>query len=413
LAGWKKIIAQTVSNVEDQFDLLKYRLRERLGGRNPIIILPYRGYGKPDLLYLKGRVLEERDIAAAGDNDTIWDNLVNMYKRFKSNEIPHARLSLRFQGIEQQVQTDMEGYFEVWVEPSEPLPAGSQWVTLELELLHPQREGYPPVRAEGQILLPPPSAQFGVISDIDDTVLQTGATDLLRMARTVFLGNARTRLPFPGVAAFYRALTGEACGIDINPLFFISSSPWNMYDLLEQFFQIENIPQGHVLFLRDWGISENEFLPIRHKDFKLKKIQQIMDFYPDLPFILIGDSGQEDPEIYHAMIQKYPQRIPAVYIRNVSQSLPRTAEVEGLAQEILAAGSTLILADNTLPMAVHALEKGWIAPDAVEEIRLEKELDEAPPGLLEKLLGDEDEEEAGTVILEGQDNAQSNPPACE
>jgi phosphatidate phosphatase APP1 len=393
MANWKKVIAQTVSNVEDQFDLLKYQLRERLGNRNPIIILPYRGYGRADQLYLKGRVLEERDIAAAGDNDTIWDNLVNMYKRFKSNEIPHARLLVRFQGVEQLVETDQEGYFEVYVQPPEPLLAGSQWVTIELELLHPLREGYPPVSAEGQILVPPPNAKFGVISDIDDTVVKTDATNLLRMARTVFLGNARTRLPFPGVAAFYRALTGGAKGNGANPLFFVSSSPWNLYDLFEQFFQIENIPQGHVLFLRDWGISENEFLPIRHDTFKLRKIRQIMDFYPHLPFILIGDSGQEDPEIYYEIVKDYPRRIPAVYIRNVSQDLARAAAVEALAQEILAAGSTLILADNTLPMAEHALEKGWIAPEAVEEIRLEKELDEAPPGLLEKLLGDDDEED--------------------
>jgi phosphatidate phosphatase APP1 len=409
LAGWEKIIAQTVSNVENQFDLLKYRLRERLGGRNPISILPYRGYGKPDLLYLKGRVLEDRDIAAAGDNDTIWDNLVNMYKRFKSNEIPHARLLVRFQGQELQVETDLEGYFEAWVKPSQPLLSIGKLVKIELELIHPQREGYPAVKAQGQILIPPPKAQFGVISDIDDTVVQTGATDLLRMARTVFLGNARTRLPFPGVAAFYHALTGGRHIQDTNPLFFVSSSPWNMYDLFEQFFQIENIPQGHVLFLRDWGISENEFLPIRHTGFKTNKICQIMDFYPELPFILIGDSGQEDPEIYSQVVKQYPHRIPAVYIRNVSQSLPRTRQVETLAQEILAAGSTLILAENTLPMAEHALENGWITPEAIEHIRLEKELDEAPPSLLEKLLSEEDEEETETVIVEARADGENNP----
>jgi phosphatidate phosphatase APP1 len=307
------------------------------------------------------------------------------------------------------VKTDLEGYFEVWVKPSQPVPSIGKWVTIELELIHPQREGYPPVMVQGQILIPPSQAQFGVISDIDDTVVQTGATDLLRMARTVFLGNARTRLPFPGVAAFYRALS---CGIhteDTNPLFFVSSSPWNMYDLFEQFFQIEKIPHGHVLFLRDWGISETELLPIRHTGFKTNKICQIMDFYPELPFILIGDSGQEDPEIYSQVVKQYPHRIPAVYIRNVSQSLPRTREVETLAQEILAAGSTLILAENTLPMAEHALENRWITPEAIEQIRLEKELDEAPSGLLEKLLSEEDEEETGTMILDARENGENNP----
>ena len=404
MASWKRVIAETVTNIEEHYDLLKFRMRERLGGRDPIMILPYRGYGRQDKLYLRGRVLEDRGIAAASDNDTIWNNLVNMYKRFKSNEIPYARLLVRFQGQEQETVTDVEGFFEIWIEPVEPLPQDKKWINVELELLHPQREGYPHVKTEGQVLVPPPRAHFGVISDIDDTVVHTDATNLVRMARTVFLGNARTRLPFPGVAAFYRALLWGPEGKDLNPLFYVSSSPWNLYDLLSQFFHIEDIPLGPVLFLRDWGIKETEFLPIRHKSFKTEVIQKIMDFYPDLPFILIGDSGQEDPEIYYKMVQQYPGRIPAVYIRNVSQNLPRADDIRKLAEEVVKAGSTLILADNTLPMAEHALEKGWISRKALDEIRYEKELDEAPPSKLEILLGEEEEEgEAEPVKIEGKE----------
>jgi phosphatidate phosphatase APP1 len=408
MASWRRVIGETVTNVEEQFDLLKFRLREHLGDRDPIMILPYRGYGRQDKLYLKGRVLEDRGIAAASDNDTIWNNLGNMYKRFKSNEIPYARVLARFQGLEREIVTDVEGFFELWIEPTEPLPVDQKWINIDLELLHPQREGYPQVTAQGQVLVPPPKAQFGVISDIDDTVLHTDATNLVRMARTVFLGNARTRLPFPGVAALYRALLWGPEGKDLNPLFYVSSSPWNLYDLLVQFFHIEDIPLGPVLFLRDWGISETEFLPIHHKAFKSEVIQQIMDFYHDLPFILIGDSGQEDPEIYYKMVQKFPGRILAVYIRNVSQDMPRAEEVRKLAEEVVKAGSTLILAENTVPMAEHALKKGWISREALEEIRYEKEMDEAPPSKLELLLGEEEEEgESEPVMIEGRDPAQT------
>jgi phosphatidate phosphatase APP1 len=411
MSGWKKVIAETVSNVEDQFDLLKYRLRERLGGRNPIIILPYRGYGRADQLYLKGRVLEEQGIAAADDNDILWDNLVNTYKRFKSNEIPQARLAVRFQGFEQVVETDQEGYFEVRIKPADPFPMGGQWISLELELLHPQREGSPPVKAEARILLPSGAAQFGIISDIDDTVVKTNASDLLSMARMVFLGNARTRLPFPGVGAFYRALSSGSRGKNVNPLFFVSSSPWNMYDLFEQFFQLENIPPG-PLILRDWGISEDEFLPTSHTAFKTQAIQGLLDFYKDLSFILIGDSGQQDPEIYAEIIKKFPGRILTAYIRDVSPDLARDVEIQQLAQEILQAGSTMVLADNTLLMAEHALDQGWITQAALAEIQLEKELDEAPPNPLERLLGEQDEAaEPGLVIPSGKDNSVSNPPA--
>jgi phosphatidate phosphatase APP1 len=409
MASWKRILGEVVNEVEDHFDLLKYRLRERLGGRNPIMILPYRGFGTPEKIYLKGRVLEDKGITSAQDDDTIWENLANMYRRFESDEIPFARVLARIHGLEQEVVTDIEGFFEVEIEFPTPLPAEQRWQQVELELLAPLREGYPEVQAEGQVFIVSPEAEFGVISDVDDTVLHTDATNLVRMARTVFLGNARTRLPFKGVAAFYRALLKGKKENEINPLFYVSSSPWNLYDLLSDFFQLQDIPLGPMLFLRDWGISEEEVIPIRHREHKLAAIRQIMDLLPDLPIILIGDSGQEDPEIYHDVVQEYPNRIRAIYIRNVSRELKRPEAIRELAKEVLAAGSTLILADDTVPLAEHAAEQGWISAAALPEIREEKVKDEAPPSPVEKLLGEEEEKEEGpTVTVEAKTPSETS-----
>ncbi|HJW91757.1 MAG TPA: phosphatase domain-containing protein, partial [Anaerolineales bacterium] len=209
-----------------------------------------------------------------------------------------------------------------------------------------------------------------------------------RMARNVFLSNARTRLPFKGVAAFYRALLLGRQGRELNPLFYVSSSPWNLYDLLSEFFQLHDIPLGPMLFLRDWGLSREELLPLGHRDYKLRAIESILELAPGLPFILIGDSGQEDPEIYHAVVQKYPQRILAIYIRDVSRDLKRPEAIRALAKEVVAAGSRLILAEDTLPMAEHAAAQGWIDPQALPEIYEEKRKDEAATGPLERALGE-------------------------
>jgi phosphatidate phosphatase APP1 len=407
MASWREVLTHLVTDVEDQFDFLKYRWRERLGGRDPIMILPYRGFGTQEKLFLRGRVLEDKGITPAEDNDSIWENLANMYRRFESDEIPFARVLARFQGSEQEVQANIEGYFEAWIEPVAPLPADRLWHPVELELLEPLRPGYPPVRAEGQVLAVPPGAEFAVISDIDDTVLSTHATDLLRMARTVFLSNAKTRLPFKGVAAFYRALLKGKSGQEVNPLFYVSSSPWNLYDLLSEFFQLQDIPLGPMLFLRDWGIEEQDFLAIGHRDHKLKAIRLIMDLLPDLPFILIGDSGQEDPEIYAEAVNLYPNRILAIYIRNVAHDLKRPEAIRELARQVVEAGSTLILADDTVPMAEHAAEQGWIPAGALPEIREEKRQDEAPPGPVEKLLGEEEKEEGPTVEVQAETPAET------
>jgi phosphatidate phosphatase APP1 len=383
---WQEVLTHTVSDVEDHYDLLKYRLRERLGGRDPIQILPYRGYGTQDFLYLKGRVLEDKNIQSAVESDTVWDNLVNMYKRFNSKEIPYARVLARYQDVQQQVVADEEGFFEVNLEPSRPLSKDRLWHTIELELLKPLRDEDVSITAEGQVLVPPPDAEFGVISDIDDTVIYTDATHLIKMARTVFLGSARTRLPFKGVAAFYRALMHGQQQEGINPLFYVSSSPWNLYDLLVDFFRLQDIPLGQMLFLRDWGIKDEELLPITHWRYKINTIKKILDTYPDLPFILIGDNGQQDPEIYHEVVSTYPERTLAVYIRNVSQYLERPQKIHHLAENVLESGSVMILADETYTLAQHAAEQGWISPSALPKIKAEKERDEAPPTQIEALL---------------------------
>ncbi len=95
-----------------------------------------------------------------------------------------------------------------------------------------------------------------MISDLDDTVIQTDVTRVIRMVRNTLLGNARTRHPFPGVAALYRALHSSA-GAPANPLFYVSSSPWNLYDMLDDFFRLRSIPEGPI-FLRDWGLSSKD-----------------------------------------------------------------------------------------------------------------------------------------------------------
>jgi phosphatidate phosphatase APP1 len=409
MANWKEVLTHMTYETERRMDELRYRLHYALGGPGPIKIVTYRGYGKPDRLYLRGRVVEDKNIIAAQANDNVWENIINMYKRLESDEVPHARLVARFKGADQEVVANEEGFFEVWIEPREPLAERRMWHSVELELLAPipNEQSRYPVKATAEVLVPPDTARFVVISDIDDTVLRADATHLLRMARNVFLGNAHTRLPFPGVAALYRALFAGRSGHEMNPLFYVSSSPWNLYDLLAQFFTLQEIPIGPVMFLRDWGLNETEILPLHHREYKTRTIRQMLAFYDHLPFLLIGDSGQEDPEIYAEMVRENPERVLAVYIRNVSRDLKRPEAIRNLAKEVVEAGSTLVLADDSVGIARHAIEQGYIAPESMPSIHVEKDKDEAPPNPIEKMLTPETKPEPPTVKVEGRTDAET------
>ena len=199
-------------------------------------------------------------------------------------------------------------------------------------------------------------------------MVKTGATSLLRMARTTFLSNARTRVPFPGVAAFYRALQKGAGESPFNPVFYVSSSPWNLHDLLTEFLTLQKIPIG-PLMLRDWGMSAQESMPTGHAGHKLGAIRRILDLFPALPFILIGDSGQEDPEIYHRVVHDYPDRILAVYIRNVTPRPERVDAIRRLADEVEKAGSTPA-ADgrHARGRRPRRVQRGGSRPRALEEV---------------------------------------------
>ncbi|WMT57100.1 App1 family protein [Truepera radiovictrix] len=371
MARWRRLIQQT----ETQVDRLRGRLDARVGDK-PLLIQSYLGYGTPERAFLLGRVLEDKGITPSEADASLWENFRGTLKRFRSNEVPHARIGVAVGGALQEIIADDEGHLSTWL----PLPPGvaqaGELLSLQLTLLEPQREGTP-LEATASVLIPGPGARFGVISDIDDTVLQTGATSLRSLARQVLFGNAHTRLPFEGVAAFYEAL-GRGRGAEENPLFYVSSSPWNLYDVLVQFMELNDIPLGPLL-LRDWGIGATELLPLSHGAHKRHAIEQILTTYPELPFILIGDSGQEDPEIYHQVVHDFPERILALYIRDVSARAGRRESVLALAREVEAAGSFLLLSDDTRAAAEHAALQGWIAAEGVERVAERRAEDLAQP----------------------------------
>ena len=354
---------------------------------NRIHIVPYRGYGNEQSVHLRGRVLKDKRVALSTEKDSAWRNLRNAWKRFESDEVNGAKVKVSMNRSVAEVTTNEEGYFMTALQPSLEKSLAQLWHPVDVELLSPLPRSDGSLRETGYVMISPQSARFGIISDMDDTVLQTNATNLLRMFKNVAFGNARTRLPFKGVAAFYQALHEEN-GIPTNPIYYVSSSPWNLYDLLMEFFHLHHIPIG-PLMLRDWGVT-SKGLPHKHRDHKLESIRHIMEVDQDLPFILIGDSGQKDPEIYHEVLSLFPKRVLAIYIRNVSRDLERPAAIRELAKKVIEAGSTLILADDTLAAARHSIEQGWIRAEKFPEIVAEKVAEDEKTPVVEKVLKKEE-----------------------
>lgn len=353
---WKQIAHRMAAQVERGVD--EHR-RARHGVATIVEIHPFRGYGTRERLHVTGRVLRQPRIAPAADRGTAWSNVLETFRRLASAEVEGARIEAAFGGRTVEAVSDHEGYFHLTI----PTSSGELGDALRHEVR--LRAVEPPSRqpAVAEVIVPPATARFGVISDIDDTIVQTNATSLARMARTVFTRNAHGRLPMEGVAQFYRQLQAGAGGAENNPLFYVSSSPWNFYDLLDQFLTVHGIPHG-PLMLQDYGIDDAKLIHSAHDDHKLQQIGEILGTYPALPFVLIGDTGQRDPEIYRQVALAEPRRIRAVYLRDVSPAA-RDSEVHAIAGELTAAGVAVALIEKTEDAAVHARTLGLIAERAL------------------------------------------------
>jgi phosphatidate phosphatase APP1 len=370
-----------------------------LGRTGAFRVVGYRGYGTSARVLGLARVIEHTRIADADASQARWRNLLATWQRIDATPLPRAAVRARLGDRVSDLVADDEGFVRTWIPSGASLAAGA-WHTVDLELAAapdtPAQRALEVPPRPARVLVPSAAAQFGVVSDMDDTVLQSRITSFLRAAQLMLLENARTRLPFPGVAGFYRALErGRLAPGAANPIFYVSSSPWNLYDVIADFLAAQEIPVGPML-LRDWDLGP---ALLRSRDYKLAQIRDILRTYPSLPFLLVGDSGQEDPEIYSALVREFPARILAIYIRNVTPDPARTAAIRVLASEVERAGSTLVLADDTLAAARHATAHGWIDEAALADVATEKRADEGTSGAKVETPGVEPKQ-APTIVVD-------------
>jgi phosphatidate phosphatase APP1 len=343
-------------------------------GRGGTVIQAYRGFASRREIFLMGRVFHQQRVSPKVRKGRLGRDLVDVGRRIMRHGAPGVVLTARFGGSEQQMTTDRYGYFCVDMRPAKPPSSDRLWHRLPVEA---DEAGGGPRRAAGIFFLPPTGARYVVISDIDDTVIFTGIANKAKLLLRLFFQGVRERVAFPGVAAFYRALHRGVDGGEFNPMLYVSRSPWGLYEILEEFFHLHDIPAGPILFLSEWGMTPRRPFPRREKEHKLALIRRMLAVYEGLPFILIGDSGQRDPEIYAQVVREHPGRVLAIYIRHVSNAARQRA-IEALAKEVVEAGSTLLLAADTYAMAEHAAERGYISRGAVAAVLGEKAEEQVP-----------------------------------
>ncbi|REG88884.1 App1 family protein [Winogradskyella sediminis] len=329
--------------------------------KDPLQIIAFQSYGTDSHFYARGRALEDESINL--DAKSTWQLILNSWKRFGTDEIKNIDLNLKLSNnVVLKATTDHKGYFriEAQLDDLKSLTNEEGWLFFELSydnqnITHPIQNQN---RFPGELLIPSSKAQFGVASDIDDTILHTGVVSLLkwRLIYNSLFKSAISRIPLEGSVEFFHKLHRGVSGDNANPIFYVSHSPWNLYRYLKLFLKQNNFPKGPIL-LR----SVSEALKKKQKGEKPQKQKEILNLlktYPHLPFILIGDNGEHDPDIYMEIANEFPDRILAIYLRSVKHK-KKMLRVRGIIDQYKT--TPMLLVENSQQAIEHARENGFIA----------------------------------------------------
>ena len=326
--------------------------RDTTGRRSEGTLSPHAGYVHGDMARVLARALEPQTPWTPVDGDSRLANLRGVGSLFRTAEIPNARV--RLAGAEETiVRADAEGYVdeEVRVGPS----TETVWDGVRGSLIADGR-----ITAVDPVALPVlrvgPDARFAVVSDIDDTVMQTGAENLARNLWTTFTGNPLTRHVYEHVPELYRGLTFEG-DAQRNPVFYLSSSPWNLYEMIREVVLRNGVPWGPI-FLRDFGLDEAKFIKGTHGGHKEKNALRLMRDFDGLPFLFIGDLGQADAEIYAEVARQRANQMAGVILHQPSHRAHEDKRRH--VQEIEGFGIPVIITADYAEALRFAREQGWI-----------------------------------------------------
>ena len=307
-----------------------------------------------------------------------------MIAQFASHEVGGLDVTLELVGPDGEpgrhhATTDGEGYarFDIALDGSWPYPAQPAWETVTLHW----GEGADEKCVDAHILVPGENNRRGIISDIDDTIIETGITGniraVLRNWRRVLLQMPEERILVPGADVFYSALggnavlqadgghAGESQPAARRPFFYVSSSPWNLFSYLVAYMRGRGIPLGPIM-LRDWGLNRETFGSASHGAHKRAAIEDILATYPELRFVLIGDDSQGDLTAFGAIAVENPGRIRAIFIRKVGEAM--TAEEMAAKAAIEDAGVPLWLGDGYADNHDFLVSTGLLGDEEAEII---------------------------------------------
>ncbi len=271
----------------------------------------YRGYVNEQELVVNGHLFKSLSPDRYRLDRRGIKHAVSVFQMFRIKPLKNIKVKLKFKHTEVSTKTLKDGYFRFNIPFDEPLEPGWHQYTVSSDF-----QGFGIIEREE--LLKPYKSKYAIISDIDDTFLISHSNSFLKKLYVILLKNINKRKIFDDVVEHYRelSLAGQDSEKASNSFFYVSSSEWNLYGFINDFAIMHQLPKA-VMKLKKikTGISDFLFTGRGSHDHKFEKIKDIIGFYPNLKYVLLGDDSQKDAEIYERICKIFPENVKAVYIR--------------------------------------------------------------------------------------------------
>lgn len=319
----------------------------------------YRGYANQKQLVVFGHVVESYPKSKNQYTRKGFRYAGTIVKLFSIKTIPNVKVTLKLENTVFTSYTEKDGYFRFIIDLSAPAPPG--WNKYQVNLNETIDGQQFNITREAEYFSPYESS-YGIISDIDDTFLVSYSRKSLKKLFVLLSKNVLARKPFQDVVRHYQLLSYASTNhpqIVENIFFYVSSSEWNLYDMIIRFSELNGLPKA-ILKLKKIKSGLDDFIMTGkgNHNHKFEKIFNIIDFYPELQFILLGDDSQKDPEIYQQIGDRFPGKIKTVYIRQTRSE--KKTSVINILKEMQQANIETCYFDHSNKAVIHSLDNDLV-----------------------------------------------------
>lgn len=325
----------------------------RKRGKNKVKIIPFIGFGTRDSFSLSGRVILDRgDFISYSIKEFKGKKFIRNYRRIWSIRVPNAKLEINFGFRKEIVKTDEKGYYKLKMILSDKneLPVGTNRYSVKM-----LDDKYDDVETFGDLIIIPKNVSYGVICDIDDTILHSRVQQKIRLVLRTFMSNERDMKPIPGMNQFLYDLHLGINKTSQNPILYLTASPFDLHDKIASFIKTNHFPIGPILMKKLRGDDKDKLFDTYN--YKIKRLREVLDKFPYMKFIFIGDNTEKDIEVFNQINDEYPNRIILILIMNITgeQRMPERYR-------------KALLCENSFDAYLVCLRNGILSPAGAFEI---------------------------------------------